>query len=602
MRRIILLVLLIALHSTVAAQGQSWPMYQADSRHTGYVPVTLDPELFAVRWSKVVGSGKALNPVTAADGKVFVSLVVYFDDIPSLFVLNSNNGDELWNKSFGSVNSVNPPSYAYGNVYVQTGNHSSDTYLRAYNADTGTLVFRSAHSAQWDRYYAPTIYDGKVYINGGYYGGMYTFDAYTGSELWFTDLNGYDEWTPAVDGSYAYAYLGTSTSGDGTAGLSALNKVTGAVEFRINDPNFDWHGWSMDLAPVLSDDGGAFVIQNSRLIKFDTAARNISWELDQNFTGQPSLANGVVYVINSGALSAIDSSTGTTLWSWEAPSDSLSGSLIVTDSHVIVGSSSKTYAVDLNTKSKTWEYAASGHLSLSNDALYIAAEDGTLTCIEQSHGPDIIRELPANTWLMTAPPCTPDPAGITDQYGDDLSGTYGIDWISFKWDADSAPQQYIEQTGTDMLELGFGNWNYSLNAGTLDVSGTPTPTTDCTLYGLAGQCFAVDLVIAPSGEHRWNMLGHPFPHAVDWADVKVLVSSSAVSPGSPWTVYSPSEAETAGYISKTYHTWNGSSYDSYDDSTPGAVGILQPQEGFWVKSLGSYTAAPGKIQLLIPAQ
>ncbi|MCI5220592.1 MAG: hypothetical protein D3914_15715 [Candidatus Electrothrix sp. LOE2] len=42
------------------------------------------------------------------------------------------------------------------------------------------------------------------------------------------------------------------------------------------------------------------------------------------------------------------------------------------------------------------------------------------------------RSLPANTWLMTAPSCSPSPAEVSDQYATDLrNGTYGTDWISF---------------------------------------------------------------------------------------------------------------------------------------------------------------------------
>ncbi len=210
------------------------------------------------------------------------------------------------------------------------------------------------------------------------------------------------------------------------------------------------------------------------------------------------------------------------------------------------------------------------------------------------------RLLPANTWLMTASPCMPaDPPGaeIVAQYGDDLSGTYNTDWISFKWDA--ANQNYVQQAGNDSLEPGIGNWNYSLNAGILDLSGTATPViADCSIYGLTGACFAIDLVIPPAGQNRWNMVGHPLPYTVDWADVRI-----ATFDGLFWTANSPSAAETKGFASKTYYSWNGSSYDPYDDSTPGSLGTLQPQDAIWVRSLsGSSILDAGDLKLLIPAR
>ncbi len=82
----------------------------------------------------------------------------------------------------------------------------------------------------------------------------------------------------------------------------------------------------------------------------------------------------------------------------------------------------------------------------------------------------------------------------------------------------------------------------------------------------------------------------------------MIVSVSASPSALPWTVYSPSDAESAGYISKTYYSYNGSSYASYDDSTLGSLGTLQPQEAIWIRSLGSYASAPDQLKLLIPAK
>ena len=207
------------------------------------------------------------------------------------------------------------------------------------------------------------------------------------------------------------------------------------------------------------------------------------------------------------------------------------------------------------------------------------------------------RDLPANTWLMTAPSCTPSPTGINDQYGTDLGGTYGTNWISFNWL--TGTQAYNQQAGTDSLALGVGNWNYSYNAGPLILSGTVTHTEDCSAYGWSGQtCHAIDLTHAPDNSTDiWQLVGHPFPYTVDWADVRIAVDS-----GSGWTVYNPSEAETAGYISKTYYTWNGGSYDSYDDNTIGAEGTLQSQEAIWLRILsGSLGLGADNFKLLIPA-
>lgn len=375
-RSTVLCVLLAAAHAPVATAESSWTTYQGGPSHTGYAPLSLHTQNFALRWQKTIPGNMALNPVATGDGKVFVSQRGYFSN-QGLYTLNAATGQTLWNINYGSVYSVNPPAYAFGNVYVQTGDHSSDTYLRAYHANDGALAFRSAHAAQWESYYAPTIYDRTVYVNGGYYGGMYGFDALDGTQRWFQELPQYDDWTPAVDANLAYAYVG-----EYNPGLYAFNRNTGAPAFTIPDPNFDWNGWSMNLAPVLGSQNNALAIHDGRMISFDLQNRRIGWELHRNFTGQPTLADGVIYAIDSGALTARKEGTGDLLWSWEpAGGGSLNGSMIATNNLLFVHSSSTTFAVDLTTHQSTWSFADSGELALGEGALWIANANGRLTAI-----------------------------------------------------------------------------------------------------------------------------------------------------------------------------------------------------------------------------
>jgi outer membrane protein assembly factor BamB len=368
-------MLLLLSFSQYAGASDKWPMYQANPSHTGFVPVTLDPAKFALRWSKQLGD-LALNPVTAANGRVFVSESSYFGS-PSLYVIDSSSGEISWSINFGDVYSANPPSYSDGKVYIQTVNHEDDTYLRAYDAVTGALVFRSNHGAQWENYYAPTIYKGNVYINGGGYGGMYAFDGRSGRQEWFSELPYGDQWTPAVDENSAYAYLG-----GGSPELYVLDRLTGQLIFEIPNPNFDLDYNSMNLAPVLGGLSDVFAIQDRRLIRFDLQARDISWVNTENFGGQPTVSNGMVYALNAGALGVYDQETGASQWMWEAPGGQiLHDTIIVTNSHLFVSSDSNTYSIDLTTHQQAWSYPSAGYLSLGESTLYIAASDGTLTAI-----------------------------------------------------------------------------------------------------------------------------------------------------------------------------------------------------------------------------
>jgi hypothetical protein len=366
---------ILCLPDDPAERPGSWPMFQANSRHTGYVPISLDPATFSPRWQRSIGGTLPLNPVAAGEGKVFVTLKTYFQDVTSLFALSALDGHTLWSKGFGSIFSVNPPSFAYGNVYVQTGNHGSDTWLHAFEGATGALLFKSPHSAQWERYFAPTVHEGKIYVNGGYYGGMYAFDAYTGGRLWFAELPQYDEWTPAVADGKAYAYVG-----EYEPGLYVRDRLTGIPAGFVPDPNFEWGGWSMNLAPVVGAHGDVVAIQDGRLISFDPAQGTIRREIAGTFRGQPSLARDRIYAVDATRLVVLDELTDGELWSWPLPA-AVVGPLLVTDTHVFVSTAESVHAIDVVTRQEAWSYAKGGHLALADGTLYIASADGTLTAI-----------------------------------------------------------------------------------------------------------------------------------------------------------------------------------------------------------------------------
>lgn len=348
-----------------------WPMYQANPAHTGYVTGSLNPAQFSLRWEITGATGLGLHPVAVGDGKVFVSAPSYFGTT-GLYAYDAGTGSPLWNVGYSNLYSVNPPSYANGRVYLQTGKGTSNSQplLRAYDAATGQVAFESVFGAQWENYQAPTILDDVVYVNGGAYGGMYAFGATDGASRWFNgSLAQEDRWTPAVDGTHAYACL--------NGVLSVVNRATGTTAFTITGPS----GYGVAV-PVLGGANDAIAIYANRLVRFDIAGRAVAWEKSGTFTGQPAIADDVIYAINGGALQARARADGALLWSWTAPGDSLSGAMVVTDSHVLVSGSSKTYAVNLATWTSDWNYPAAGALAIGDHSIFIASPTtGKLTAI-----------------------------------------------------------------------------------------------------------------------------------------------------------------------------------------------------------------------------
>ena len=362
----------------------AWTTYQGNVSHDGHVPITLDPGNFSLRWSTNVFSGEALNPVVAAEGTVFVSQNSYFGMDQTIAALDARDGSVIWSRGYGNIHSIDPPAYLDGKVYFQTGGHG-DSYLRALNAVTGALIYESAYGNQWSRYFAPTPFENDIYISGGSYGGAYGFDANDGTEKWFTGLNQYDEWTPAVDLNYVYTY-----TGDNSPELRVLDRFSGQTVFSIPDPSFYWNGWSMDIAPVLGGNQDILVTNGGRLISFDLQNQDMGWELAGNYTGQVSVASGRIFVSNGGVLNVLDESTGALQWTWAPPaSGSISGNMIVTTNLVFLQDGTTTYAIDLSTHLSVWSYPAAGHLVLGNEgALYIATSSGTLIAITVSGDTD----------------------------------------------------------------------------------------------------------------------------------------------------------------------------------------------------------------------
>ncbi|MBB3062468.1 PQQ-binding-like beta-propeller repeat protein [Microbulbifer rhizosphaerae] len=346
-----------------------WGSAQGDAGHTGYTPLILDASNFAFRWDAVLPDTFQLHPVVAGDGGVYVSNDSYFGT-HRLYGLDASDGSILWEKDYSDIHSINPPAYANGQVYFQTGGHE-DSFIRGVDATTGVLDFATAYGNQWSTFLAPTVFDGQLYMAGGYYGGIYSHDAVTGEENWFTSTAQYDGFTPAVDDQYVYAFI---------KDLAVYDRTSGELAYRIDIPSFDGHGYSAGMATVLTPLDNVVAIQAGTLVVFDLEKREILWEKKSGYSGQPSSHLGRIYVRQNNILKVLDEITGELLWTYEAD-EPLTSNIVITKTHLFVGGDTTTYAVDLESQETAWSYGAPGNLSLSDEGvLYISGT--SLTAID----------------------------------------------------------------------------------------------------------------------------------------------------------------------------------------------------------------------------
>jgi outer membrane protein assembly factor BamB len=371
----------VAARDQPAEVAPDWQGHQGNAAHTGYVPVTLDPARFAPAWEwrrGTTGVLGAINAVVTEKGRVFVTDDDYFSPVTSLYALDEADGMLAWRHDFIDAPALNPPGVANGIVYAATTGHSA-TFLWAFRTSDGAPVFKSAFDGQWPHVLAPTVQGGRVFTNGGYFGGgVYAFDAASGARQWAEFSGDEDMSTPAVDATHAFHY-------DGSA-LVAYAVATGQKVATIPDAGaldffYSYHG-----APILGSadhimafSGGAFSGRasssteqyNSRaLVNFSLAGRSVRWRTADTYLTQPAVANGVVYAarnIPSKSLDAIDESTGRVLWSWSGTEQDreFHRNVLVTRNLVFVSTDVAVHAIDLASRQRVWTYPAPGMLALS---------------------------------------------------------------------------------------------------------------------------------------------------------------------------------------------------------------------------------------------
>jgi outer membrane protein assembly factor BamB len=138
----------------------------------------------------------------------------------------------------------------------------------------------------------------------------------------------------------------------------------------------------MNTAPTLGGAANVLATNGGRLISFSLSARSIGYALAGNFRGQPTVANGVVYVANGAQVEARKESDGSLQWSWAPPDGPPAGPMIATKNLLLVSTAANTYAVDLASHVQVWTYPAGGALALSAQGiLFVAQSSGKLTAV-----------------------------------------------------------------------------------------------------------------------------------------------------------------------------------------------------------------------------
>ncbi|TFW32031.1 outer membrane protein assembly factor BamB family protein [Massilia horti] len=360
------------------AGAPDWGTFQANAQHNGYVPVTLNPSAFTARWKlnapAIGGTQIVLSTIATGAGRLYVTNGTSFGPSdPSITAYSEADGAKLWSYSFQDLTypSTNPPAYANGRVFASAGSQQS-TAMFGFDAATGTRLFKTQMSSQWEHYLAPTVFNENVYTDGGTYGGLYSFSAATGAQNYFFRLDQYDGWTPAFDNQNMYTYM--------AGRLRVQEPLTGTVQATIADPLYTWNGYNVGGAPVVGSGGivyaGNLSNPENGIVAFDTINNSVRWSAKGIFPGNPAYADGYLFAANNTTkqLEVRRESDGGIEWSWAAPASdpTFDSDVLLTKNLVFVSTTTTTYAIDRTTHAKVWSYQAAGKLALSaNGILYI---------------------------------------------------------------------------------------------------------------------------------------------------------------------------------------------------------------------------------------
>ncbi|MCC7681365.1 PQQ-binding-like beta-propeller repeat protein [Janthinobacterium sp. FW305-128] len=388
-----------------------WEGVNGNAAHTGLVPATFDSRRFTRRWTWLgASSPRAVvgSPVVTANGLVYVSQQSAapaegsskYVTTSTVTALSESDSQARWTQSLTSDGYLGAPAVSGGKLAMA----GSDTVyvfdalaggvplgVRPPNTN-GALLGVSLATA-------PTFLDGNVYLGGN--NDVSAIGAATGQTRWsaslgLSKLGNVDEWTPAVNASTVYSHA--------AGALTAFNIADGTTRFSVAVPGQVLGGLnksSLRQAPVLAEAGSVLVLNqrplageaaDNSLSLVDVDSRAVRWTVQGQFSTQPVVARGVVYVGNQAgqALEARQLADGALLWRW--PLDTaldgyFGGDLIVTGNLLFVGGRNNTYAIDLASRKTVWTYRMGGSLALSrHGVLYI--RQGT--------------DLPGSSMVLTA--------------------------------------------------------------------------------------------------------------------------------------------------------------------------------------------------------
>ena len=329
---------LVLLGSAVCALAQDPALtsvsvaYQVNPAHTGSVQSTGVKPPLTVKWS-VNLNGNASYPLILP-GEV---IVIDGGSPSTLEALNAADGSVLWSQPVASgYGGWVGAAYDNGMVFAvnyETPGFSSGS-MSAFSASTGDLLWTASLPNQYQFTSPPTAKNGIVYTGGAGVGGtVYALKETNGDLLWTGSVENGDTSSPAISGTSVYvSYACPQTY--------RFNAKTGALLWHYSGA---CEGGGGDTAVVYK--GVLYVrdvfFQSTSGLTFSTTTNAQIGGFNSQYA--PAFSGTTVFYTESSTLTAVNITTGATLWTANATGgESFTCSPIVVNGIVYMGTSSGT--------------------------------------------------------------------------------------------------------------------------------------------------------------------------------------------------------------------------------------------------------------------
>jgi hypothetical protein len=336
-------------------------MYRGGAARTG-VAYSLGPAGPPVElWKLKVGDGPCTAPVVLGG-------VVYFGSVDGhLYAVDVAAGVLKW-KFFAEDWVDQPPAMASGMVFFGNvmGDKSGDRHLFALEAATGSEKWRFK-----SRYYgvnsSPAIVDGTVCFGAGKH--FYTADPQTGVEKWSFEATDSVR-TPAIAG--------------GTAFFAHANRLT-AVDLGADAEKWTFRAAAnITTCPAVLDGMVYFGSDDFNMYAVDVQMGQEIWKFGTGLIHHPpAVHEGVVYVVSSDNLHALDAATGAVKWTVNTQHSSLKAPVVQGDT-LFLAAGKFLMALDRTTGRERWRYETGGDITspaLADGVAYFWSEDGHLYAV-----------------------------------------------------------------------------------------------------------------------------------------------------------------------------------------------------------------------------